>query len=100
MSDATAHGLITAIITFAASAVGAFFAAWWGGVLGVRREGKKLTQAQAFNRRLEWYERAISALRQLSLADIEYDIASDPEIASDPIRSAITSLTFASSFLS
>ena len=52
------HDVLTVLLTAGASAL----AAWWGGKLGVRREGEKLAQARAFDRRLEWYERALKIL--------------------------------------
>jgi len=67
-----AHDVTMALVTLAVSGIGGFFAAWSGGLLGVRRETEKLTQARAFNQQQDWYKDALSALAQLQYRHMHY----------------------------
>jgi hypothetical protein len=61
------HDVFVIILTAGASAG----AAWWGGIIGVRREAEKLAQARAFDRRLDWYERAQKILMDYKKATLK-----------------------------
>jgi hypothetical protein len=62
------HDVLLVVLTAGASAV----AAWWGGKLGVQRDAEKLAQARAFDRRLDWYERATRALQRYKIEHTRY----------------------------
>lgn len=59
------------------TALGAGFAAWFGGRLGVRNAIEKLKKERIFERRLKWYEETINRCRKLSAVFAQYALASD-----------------------
>jgi len=72
--------------------IASFGAAWWGGKLGVQRDAEKLARARAFDRRLDWYERAIRALQcyQREHKQFMYSVAGADRAVIDKYYSSVT----------
>lgn len=79
--------MLEKLVEVAITALLATVGAWWGGRLGVRRALEQTKAERAFERRLEWYERAITSLGELAAAQMHVGLSARMRF-SEEIQSA------------